>query len=222
MNLGHVLILAGIFLVGIALGACVGFFNDGQDESAATPGSGAITGTQGSSDTSSDTTVISPITITTSTIAATQGSGSGSTQVSSGSDAGGSYSYSSGVTSGSSGSTSTAVVSATPTPTPDPIVGTWKGSKSVLFVYSGDATVTFRSDNTGSASGSVQGPGINQPFSASFTWQNLGSNTYRGSYSGKSLDFSMSGNTLTMTVNPAKLGLTDKVNMDITVDLNRV
>ncbi len=127
--------------------------------------------------------------------------------------------------SSSSGGVSPSVVttvSPTPAPTPDPIVGTWKGSKTVLFVYSGEATVTFNADHTASVSGFVQGPGLDKTIATGFTWENLGSSKYRGTYSSKSLDFVMSGNTLIMTINPAKLEISDKLNMDITLELSRL
>ena len=113
-------------------------------------------------------------------------------------------------------------VSPTPAPTPDPIVGTWKGSKTVLFVYSGEASVTFNADHTARVSGFVRGPGLDKTISTGFTWINLGNNRYRGTYSSKSLDFVMSGNTLVMTINPAKLEISDKLDMDITLELSKL
>lgn len=118
-------------------------------------------------------------------------------------------------------SASAATVISTPTPTPDPIVGTWRGSKTALFVYSGEAAVTFNADHTAYVSGFARGPGLDRAISTDFTWQNLGNSKYRGNYGSKSLDFVMSGNTLIMTINPAKLGISDQLNTDITIDLSR-
>jgi hypothetical protein len=106
----------------------------------------------------------------------------------------------------------------------DPILGTWKGDKSVMFVISGSGTITFRPDFTASASGRVTAPGIGEKlFSADdLVWENLGNGKYRGSYGGRTLDFTLSGGKLTVTINPKKAGLHDALDMDIPVELTRV
>lgn len=124
----------------------------------------------------------------------------------------------------------TATVTSTSTPTPakaaspnDPILGTWTGSKSVLFVYSGGGTITFKQDFTAAASGNVKGPGVNEQFSVDdLRWENLGNGNYLGTYGGKILEFALVGEKLTVTINPKSIGLTDAIDMDITVELTKV
>ncbi len=107
----------------------------------------------------------------------------------------------------------------------DPILGTWTGTKSVsLFFVSanGQGTVTFRDDFTGDLSGAVHGAGMNETFASGFVWMNNGGGSYTGSIGTESMDVTLAGDTLTMTINPKKLGLNAMLDMDIPVEMHRV
>ena len=125
-------------------------------------------------------------------------------------------------TSSSSGSTGTAPSGQT---SADPVIGTWTGTKTISLIlvsYNGEGTVTFNSDHSAHAEGYFRGPGLDKTFSVDFTWENLGKNTYRGFSASKSLDFSLSGDTLTMIVNPKKFGVIDLLDMDIDIAMKKV
>ncbi|MDE2523217.1 MAG: hypothetical protein O0X93_08700 [Methanocorpusculum sp.] len=107
----------------------------------------------------------------------------------------------------------------------DPILGTWTGTKSVsLFFVSanGQGTVTFRDDFTGELSGAVHGAGMDETFASGFVWTNNGGGSYTGSIGTESMGFTLAGETLTMTINPKKLGLNAMLDMDIPVEMHRV
>ncbi len=127
--------------------------------------------------------------------------------------------------SSSSGSTGTTGTAPSGQTSVDPVIGTWTGTKTISLIlvsYNGEGTVTFNSDHSAHAEGYFRGPGLDKTFSVDFTWENLGGNTYRGVSASKSLDFSLSGDTLTMTVNPKKFGVIDLLDMDIDIDMKRV
>ena len=94
----------------------------------------------------------------------------------------------------------------------------------VIVSVQGSGTATFRDDFSGSTSGEFHGAGRDGTFGADFVWVNLGSGKYRGNYGDKSLEFTLSGDVLTMTVNPKKLGVMDSeiMNMDIPFEMYRI
>lgn len=107
----------------------------------------------------------------------------------------------------------------------DPILGTWSGTKaiSLLFVSAnGYATATFRDDYSGEISGEVHGAGMDEVFSGGFVWQNNGGGRYTGVVGENSVDFTLQGDTLSMVVNPKKLGVNDLLDLDIPVEMHRV
>ncbi|MDV0443408.1 hypothetical protein [Methanorbis rubei] len=109
----------------------------------------------------------------------------------------------------------------------DPILGNWAGEKTMTIVFvsaHGSATATFRDDYSGSAAGDFQGAGRDETFDANFIWENLGNGKYLGAYGDKTLEFSLDGEVLTMTLNPKKLGVVESeiLNMDIPFEMHRV
>ena len=107
----------------------------------------------------------------------------------------------------------------------DPILGTWTGSKSISLLFvsaNGHATATFRDDYTGEISGEVHGAGMDEVFSGGFVWQNNGGGRYTGAVGENSVDFTLQGDTLSMVVNPKKLGVNDLLDLDIPVEMHRV
>ncbi|MDV0441626.1 hypothetical protein [Methanorbis furvi] len=111
--------------------------------------------------------------------------------------------------------------------TGDPILGNWAGEKTMKIVFvsaHGSATATFRDDYSGSAAGDFQGAGRDEIFDANFIWENLGNGKYLGTYGDKTLEFSLDGEVLTMTLNPKKLGVVESeiLNMDIPFEMHRV
>ena len=91
----------------------------------------------------------------------------------------------------------------------DPILGTWSGTKSVTLFFvsaNGNAVATFRDDYSGEISGEVHGAGMDEVFSGGFVWQNNGGGRYTGVVGENSVDFTLQGDTLSMVVNPKKLG----------------
>lgn len=65
-------------------------------------------------------------------------------------------------------------------------------------------------------------PGMDEVFSNDFLWTNNGGGRYTGSIGTESMTFSLADDTLTMTINPKKLGLNPVLNMDILVEMHRV
>ncbi len=107
----------------------------------------------------------------------------------------------------------------------DPVLGTWTGTKpvSMLFVSAnGQGTVTFRDDYTGDLSGEFHGAGMDEVFASGFVWTSNGGGSYTGSIGTESMGFTLAGETLTMTINPKKLGLNAMLDMDIPVEMHRV
>lgn len=107
----------------------------------------------------------------------------------------------------------------------DPVLGTWTGTKSVSMFFvsaNGQGTVTFRDDYTGDLSGEFHGAGMDEVFASGFVWTNNGGGSYTGSIGTESMGFTLAGETLTMTINPKKLGLNALLDMDIPVEMHRV
>ena len=107
----------------------------------------------------------------------------------------------------------------------DPILGTWSGTKSISLLFvsaNGYATATFRDDYSGEISGEVHGAGMDEVFSGGFVWQNNGGGRYTGVVGENSVDFTLQGDTLSMVVNPKKLGVNDLLDLDIPVEMHRV
>ena len=107
----------------------------------------------------------------------------------------------------------------------DPILGTWSGTKSVTLFFvsaNGNAVATFRDDYSGEISGEVHGAGMDEVFSGGFVWQNNGGGRYTGVVGENSVDFTLQGDTLSMVVNPKKLGVNDLLDLDIPVEMHRV
>ena len=107
----------------------------------------------------------------------------------------------------------------------DPILGTWSGTKSVILFFvsaNGNAVATFRDDYSGEISGEVHGAGMDEVFSGGFVWQNNGGGRYTGVVGENSVDFTLQGDTLSMVVNPKKLGVNDLLDLDIPVEMHRV
>ena len=121
-----------------------------------------------------------------------------------------------------------ATASAVPTRAPaadDPVLGTWTGTKSISLLFvsaNGEGTVTFRDDYTGDVSGEVRGAGMDEVFASGFVWTNNGGGRYTGTIGTESMDFTLAGETLTMTINPKKLGLNAMLDMDIPVEMHRI
>lgn len=121
-----------------------------------------------------------------------------------------------------------ATTPATPLKAPaadDPILGTWTGTKfiSLLFISAnGEGTVTFRDDYTGDLSGEFHGAGMDEVFAGGFVWTNNGGGSYTGSVGTESMDFTLAGEKLTVTINPKQLGLNAMLDMDIPVEMYRI
>lgn len=121
-----------------------------------------------------------------------------------------------------------ATASAVPTRAPaadDPVLGTWTGTKSISLLFvsaNGEGTVTFRDDYTGDVSGEVRGAGMDEVFASGFVWTNNGGGRYTGTIGTESMTFTLAGETLTMTINPKKLGLNAVLDMDIPVEMHRI
>ncbi|MDR0980524.1 MAG: hypothetical protein LBL85_01860 [Methanocalculaceae archaeon] len=106
-----------------------------------------------------------------------------------------------------------------------PVLGTWTGTKSISMLFvsaNGQGTVTFRDDYTGHLSGEFHGAGMDEVFASDFIWTNNGGGSYTGSIGTESTGFTLAGETLTMTINPKKLGLNAMLDMDIPVEMHRV
>jgi len=105
----------------------------------------------------------------------------------------------------------------TPTETaPDALVGTWVGVENGLLV-SYDLTMVCNEDGTAKLSGSFSGGGMSKNLNANLNWEYVSGNQYVGKSGDSSLAIYLTGDTLTITVNPKKMGIAD---FDIDYDVN--
>lgn len=107
---------------------------------------------------------------------------------------------------------------ATPPDPNDPLIGTWVGTGTVLFV--GNYNVTLVCDSTGTAqlTGSINVPGATYPVDfMNLTWAQVSGTHYVGQSGARSLDFYLEDDTLTTTVNPTTFGYGMDHNFTITM-----
>jgi len=99
---------------------------------------------------------------------------------------------------------------------PDALVGTWVGVENGLLV-SYDMTLVCNSDGTAKLTGSFSGGGMSKNLNANLQWEYVSGNQYVGKSGDNSLAIYLTGDTLTITVNPKKMGIAD---FDIDYDIN--
>lgn len=99
---------------------------------------------------------------------------------------------------------------------PDALVGTWVGVENGLLV-SYDMTLVCNADGTAKLTGSFSGGGMSKNLNANLKWEYVSGNQYVGKSGDNSLAIYLTGDTLTITVNPMKMGIAD---FDIDYDIN--
>ncbi|HJJ30530.1 MAG TPA: hypothetical protein VJ857_05515 [Methanocorpusculum sp.] len=105
----------------------------------------------------------------------------------------------------------------TPTETaPDALVGTWVGVENGLLV-SYNMNLVCNEDGSAKLTGSFSGGGMSKNLNANLNWDYVSGNQYVGKSGDNSLAIYLTGNTLTITVNPKKMGIAD---FDIDYDIN--
>ena len=102
---------------------------------------------------------------------------------------------------------------------PDALVGTWVGVESGLLV-SYDLTLVCNEDGTAKLTGSFSGGGLSKTLNANLKWEYVSGNKYVGKSVDNSLAIYLTGDTLTITVNPKKMGIAD-FDIDYDVHMTR-
>ncbi|MDO5843620.1 MAG: hypothetical protein Q4Q53_00535 [Methanocorpusculum sp.] len=107
----------------------------------------------------------------------------------------------------------------------DQIVGTWHGTKSVMFgVATADVTAKFNSDMTGKIDGTIDAPSFGfekVPVSIDFTYEHKGGNAYVMKIGGQDTAVTCDGTTTKIKINPSQIK-SDYPSIDIEMDLTRV
>ena len=99
---------------------------------------------------------------------------------------------------------------------PDALVGTWVGVENGLLV-SYDLKMVCNEDGSAKLTGSFSGGGMSKNMNANLKWEYVSGNQYVGKSGDNSLAIYLTGDKLTITVNPKKMGIAD---FDIDYDVN--
>ncbi len=101
-------------------------------------------------------------------------------------------------------------------------VGTWTGSGNFL-VASYNVKLVCNADGTADLTGTYDVLGNAGALDEDLTWSSLGGDRYLGEAYGKSLQFTVDGNSLTVTGNPVRLGFVDNplLNANYVITLTR-
>lgn len=97
---------------------------------------------------------------------------------------------------------------ATTNTAPYELAGTWVSVDSGSPVTS-DLILVCYENGTAKLTGSFSGGGMSKNLSANLTWEYVSGSQYAGKSGDNSLPISLSGNTITITVNPKKIGIAD-------------
>ncbi len=101
-------------------------------------------------------------------------------------------------------------------------VGTWLGSGN-FGVASYNVKLVCNADGTADLTGTYAVLGNAGSLDEALTWSSLGGDRYLGEAYGKSLQFTVDGDSLTVTGNPVRLGFVDAplLNADYVITLTR-
>ena len=111
-------------------------------------------------------------------------------------------------------------IASTTNTAPYELAGTWVSVDSGSPVTS-DLTLVCYENGTAKLTGSFSGGGMSKNLSATLTWEYVSGNQYVGKGGDSSLPISLSGNTITITVNPKKMGIAD-YDLDYELSMNRL
>ncbi len=111
-------------------------------------------------------------------------------------------------------------IAATTDTAPYELAGTWVSVDSGSPV-SYDLTLECNEDGTAKLTGSIIGGGMSKNLNANLNWEYVSGNQYVGKSGDSSLAIYLTGDTLTITMNPKKMGIAD-FDIDFELTMNRL
>jgi len=111
-------------------------------------------------------------------------------------------------------------ITATTDTAPYELAGTWVSVDSGSPV-SYDLTLACNEDGTAKLTGSISGGGMSKNLNANLNWEYVSGNQYVGKSGDSSLAIYLTGDTLTITMNPKKMGIAD-FDIDFEITMNRL